>query len=157
MYDLVAIGEALIDFTPSGFNDLGMALYSQNPGGAPINVLAMCSKLGGKTAFIGKVGNDAFGHFLRQVMQNTGIDTSSVVYADDIPTTLAFVHLDEMGNRSFSFCRKPGADICLRMSEINESSLSECRIFHFGSVSLTDEPCRSATIESIKKLEMPVR
>lgn len=154
MFDIIALGESLIDFTPSGANTLGMKLFACNPGGAPANVLAMHTKLGGRTAFIGKVGNDDFGRFLRDTMANAGIDVSAVVLTGEAPTTLAFVQLDERGDRSFSFYRKPGADILLRPDEVDGGILSHCGIFHFGSVSLTDEPCRSATLyaaETAKK------
>lgn len=145
MFDLVALGESLIDFTPSGINELGMQLFACNPGGAPANVLAMYAKLGGNTAFIGKVGDDDFGHFLQTTLQNAGIDTSAFVRTQEARTTLAFVRLNEKGDRSFMFYRKPGADILLRTEEVDESKLTHCGVFHFGAVSLTDEPCRSAT------------
>lgn len=151
MFDVVALGESLIDFTPSGTNDMGMQLFSCNPGGAPANVLAMVSKLGGTTSFIGKVGADNFGHFLKATMKKAGIDVSGLSMADDVNTTLAFVQLNENGDRSFSFYRKPGADICLRRDEVDDSLLNNCRIFHFGSVSLTDEPSRSATLYAAEK------
>lgn len=150
MYDLIAIGESLIDFTPGGANEMGLPVFTQNPGGAPANVLAMCAKLGCKTAFIGKVGADAFGKFLVENMAAAGIDVSGVVIDSGIPTTLAFVHLDEKGDRSFSFYRKPGADILLREEELDRERITQCRIFHFGGVSLTDEPCRSATYAAVK-------
>lgn len=150
MYDVVALGESLIDFTPSGKNDLGMSLFACNPGGAPANVLAMNTKLGGKTAFIGKVGKDDFGQFLKSSMVQAGIDVSALVMTGEVNTTLAFVQLNEKGDRSFSFYRKPGADICLRTDEVNRTLLQNCKIFHFGSVSLTDEPCRSTTLEAAK-------
>lgn len=151
MFDLVALGESLIDFTPSGKNDLGMQLFARNPGGAPANVLAMNSKLGGKTAFIGKVGKDDFGFFLKATMEKAGIDVSGLTMTEEVNTTLAFVQLTESGDRSFSFYRSPGADICLKTEEVSESLLKNCRIFHFGSVSLTDEPVRSATLNAAKK------
>ncbi|MGO5022933.1 carbohydrate kinase family protein [Lawsonibacter sp. LCP25S3_G6] len=146
MYDVVALGESLIDFTPSGRNELGMPLFSQNPGGAPANVLAMHAKLGGRTAFIGKVGQDDFGLFLQCSMEQAGIDCSGLQKDAHVPTTLAFVHLDEKGDRSFTFYRDPGADLMLRQEEVPEALLTCCRMFHFGSVSLTGEPCRSTTI-----------
>lgn len=148
MYDVVALGESLIDFTPAGKNQLGMQLFSQNPGGAPANVLAMNAKLGGKTAFIGKVGADDFGRFLQETMQAAGIDCTGLCKDEEIPTTLAFVQLDEKGDRSFTFYRKPGADVRLRFEEVLMQLVTGCRIFHFGSVSLTDEPCRSATLRA---------
>lgn len=147
-YDIVALGESLIDFVPAGKNELGMPLFSCNPGGAPANVLAMFSKLGGKSSFIGKVGRDAFGQFLISNMASAGIDTSGVLQDPEVPTTLAFVQLDEHGDRSFSFYRDPGADIMLRTEEVSGKLISDCRIFHFGSVSLTAEPCRSATLNA---------
>lgn len=147
-YDIVALGESLIDFVPAGKNELGMPLFSCNPGGAPANVLAMFSKLGGKSAFIGKVGKDAFGQFLISNMDFAGIDTRGVLQDPTVPTTLAFVQLDKHGDRNFSFYRNPGADIMLRTEEVSAKLISDCRIFHFGSVSLTAEPCRSATLNA---------
>ena len=150
MFDVVALGETLIDFTPSGVNELGLQIFSCNPGGAPANVLAMHARLGGKTAFIGMVGNDAFGQFLRKTMKDAGIDVSGLQTTADVNTTLAFVQLDDKGDRSFSFYRNPGADICLRAEDVPQTLLKDCRIFHFGSVSLTDEPSRSATLYAAK-------
>ena len=151
MFDLVALGETLIDFTPSGTNEQGMTLFARNPGGAPANVLAMNAILGGKTAFIGMVGQDAFGDFLESTMQKAGIDVSGLVRSKDAPTTLAFVQLDEKGDRSFSFYRKPGADVCLAPEDVDVDLLTGCRVFHFGAVSLTDEPARSATLFAAKE------
>lgn len=150
MFDVVALGESLIDFTPSGLNSEGMLMFARNPGGAPANVLAMNAKLGGKTAFIGMVGSDDFGIFLKQTMENAGIDCSGLRFSDSVPTTLAFVHLNEKGDRSFSFYRKPGADIMLTWDDVDKKILENCRIFHFGSVSLSDEPSRTATLEAAK-------
>ena len=151
MFDVVAIGESLIDFTPSGENELGMQLFARNPGGAPANVLAMNAKLGGKTAFIGKVGKDDFGAFLKKTMSDAGIDVSGLAETAEVPTTLAFVQLNEKGDRSFTFYRKPGADVCLTQEEVSDTLLHNCRIFHFGSVSLTDEPCKTATLYAAQK------
>lgn len=148
MIDVVSLGEILIDFTPSGVNEQGIALFARNPGGAPANVLAMNSKLGGSSAFLGKVGKDAFGAYLRKTLENSGIDTSGLVEDNEIPTTLAFVQLDESGDRSFTFYRKPGADMRLTTAEIRTELIDKCRVFHYGSVSLTDEPCRSAAFEA---------
>lgn len=145
MFDIVAIGETLIDFTPDGSNNLGMPLYSQNPGGAPANVLAMSSMLGCNTAFIGKVGRDGFGSFIRQYLLNCGIDVSSLIESNVCNTTLAFVSLDGAGERNFTFYRNGCADVSLCESELPHDILKDCRIFHFGSVSLTNEPSRSAT------------
>lgn len=147
-YDVIALGEALIDFTPAGSSGKGMPLYEANPGGAPANVLAAVNKLGGRTAFIGKVGDDAHGRFLADNMARYGIDLSGLRFDRKIPTTLAFVTLDEKGDRSFSFYRKPGADVMLRESELDECMLCDCRVFHFGSVSLTDDPARTATLRA---------
>lgn len=150
MMDVVALGETLIDFTPSGTNAQGMELFARNPGGAPANVLAMNAKLGGKTAFIGKVGQDAFGDFLRQTLIKNGIDVSGLVADKKVPTTLAFVQLDSRGDRSFTFYRNPGADLLLTSAEVNKALLDECAIFHFGSVSLTADPSRTATLEAAR-------
>lgn len=151
MYDLVAIGEVLIDFAPAGVNEMGMQLLSQNPGGAPANVLAMYAKLGGQTAFIGKVGQDAFGSFLTETLKTAGIDTAGLVYDKQRPTTLAFVHLDQNGERTFSFYRNHSADTHLTVEDLSHDLLACCRVFHFGGVSLTDEPSRTATLWAVKK------
>lgn len=148
--DIVALGEILIDFTPSGVNEQGIALFARNPGGAPANVLAMNAKLGGSSAFMGKVGNDAFGAYLKGVLRSHGIDTRGMVTDEEIPTTLAFVQLDELGDRSFTFYRKPGADLRLEEAELRKDLIDTCKLFHFGSLSLTDEPCRSATLEAVR-------
>lgn len=151
MFDLVAIGELLIDFTPAGLNEAGIQLFARNPGGAPANVLAMNTKLGGSTAFIGKVGEDGFGFYLKKNLQDAGIDVSCLLMTKEAHTSIAFVQLNEKGDRSFTFYRKPGADTCLHTDEVNVNLLYNCKILHFGSVSLTDEPCRSATLESVKR------
>ena len=148
MIDIVTMGELLIDFTPGGINSKGMKMFTQNPGGAPANVLAMNAHLGGKTAFIGKVGQDAFGVFLRDVLKENGIDTSGLVLDPTAPTTLAFVHLDEKGDRSFSFYRSPGADQMLTPKEVALHLIDDCGVFHFGSVSLTHDPSRSAVFHA---------
>lgn len=145
MFDIVALGEALIDFAPMEKNALGCPCFSQNPGGAPANVLAMASRLGAETAFLGKVGDDAFGHFLLETMRNAEINTDGVVISPDNPTTLAFVSLTEDGDRSFSFYRNETADVMLEKEEIMSEMVDNTRVFHFGSVSMTAEPSRSAT------------
>lgn len=150
MHDITAIGELLIDFTPSGTDTTGDILFARKPGGAPANVLAANRKLGGKCAFIGKVGNDFFGHFLKDTLDCLGIDSSGLIMDTEVPTTLAFVHLDKKGDRSFSFYRKPGADLMLRIDEVTKTLIDNCHILHFGSVSMTDEPSRSATLQSVK-------
>ena len=149
MYDVVALGELLIDFTPAGKSENGNMLFESNPGGAPANVLACLAKLGKRTSFIGKVGDDEFGHFLRQTLIDKGIAAEGLVMDPEVKTTLAFVHLQADGERSFSFYRNPGADTRLKPEEIN-AALFDARIFHFGSLSLTDEPARSATLAALE-------
>ena len=144
-FDVVALGELLIDFTQNGLSEQGNLLFEANPGGAPANVLAMLRKLGKRCAFIGKVGRDNFGELLAQAAGEAGIELRGLLRDPEIPTTLAVVHTLPGGDRDFSFYRKPGADIMLRPEELDEELLRSCRIFHFGSLSLTDEPCRSAT------------
>lgn len=150
MFDVTALGEVLIDFTPNGKNQQGIAVFAENPGGAPANVLAMNARLGGKTALIGKVGADAFGMFLRETMVANGIDDSGLVTDQKVPTTLAFVHLNGDGDRSFTFYRNPGADMMLTSEEVKQELIRGCKIFHFGSVSLTDDPVRTATLEAVR-------
>ncbi|HHU90715.1 MAG TPA: carbohydrate kinase [Clostridiaceae bacterium] len=150
MFDVVAIGELLIDFAPGGVTPEGTALFERNPGGAPGNVLAILSKMGKKTALISKVGNDQFGSFLLSTMKDIGVDTQGIVITDQANTTLAFVHLDSSGDRSFSFYRKPGADMLLCEDEIDRELIKNCRIFHFGTVSMTKGPSRDATLYAIK-------
>ena len=149
MYDIVALGELLIDFTYYGKSEHSSALFEQNPGGAPANVLAMAAGLGLGTAFIGKVGADMHGDFLRQVLIERGIDTRGLISAADVFTTLAFVKLDG-AERSFSFARKPGADTTLSVGEVDFDIVKSTKIFHFGSLSLTDEPSRGATLRAIE-------
>ena len=150
MYDVVALGELLIDFAPQSVNEAGYPVLSANPGGAPGNFLAALTRYGCRTAMIGKVGDDAFGRLLVNTLKDAGIETKGVVIDPDVFTTLAFVSLDESGNRDFSFARKPGADTCLRPEEIDESLLADARVFHFGTLSLTDEPAASATRRAVE-------
>jgi fructokinase len=150
MYDVTALGELLIDFTPSGHSKKGNIMFETNPGGAPANVLVALSRLNKSTAFIGKVGNDQFGQIVKGVLQDQNIDTSNLFFTDTVNTTLAFVHLDPKGDRSFSFYRNPGADIMLDKSEINEETIIQSRIFHFGSLSLTNEPAATATFTALQ-------
>ena len=147
-YDIVALGEILIDFTPHPQED-GALYFRRNPGGAPLNLLAQASNLGAKCAFLGKVGRDGFGDFLEQVAREVGVDTGGLRRDEKVPTTLAFVHLAENGERSFSFYRKPGADIMLEERELDVERIQSARIFHFGSLSATDEPARSATRKAV--------
>lgn len=149
MYDVVALGELLIDFTPAGKSENGNPLFECNPGGAPANVLACLAQLGKKTAFVGKVGDDEFGRFLREVLVARGIATQGLILDAEESTTLAFVHLHADGDRAFSFYRKPGADTRLRPEEVDRSQL-DAAIFHFGSLSLTHEPARSATLTALR-------
>lgn len=149
MYDIVSLGELLVDFTESGLSPAGMRLFEQNAGGAVTNLLCAASQCGAKTAFIGKVGNDMHGHFLKQAMLGAGVDMHALIEADDVFTTLAFVALAKSGEREFSFARKPGADTCLRTDELDKTLLQNTRVFHTGSLSLTAEPARSATYEAI--------
>jgi fructokinase len=145
MYDVTALGELLIDFTDNGVSADGNPIFEANPGGAPCNVLAMVSRLGYSTAFIGKVGNDAFGKMLGKTICDLGIETEGLVYDDTAHTTLAFVQTLADGDRDFSFYRKAGADIRLQTGELCMTALHHCRIFHFGTLSLTDEPAATAT------------
>lgn len=152
-YDVVAIGELLIDFTQNGYSSQGNPVFEANPGGAPCNVLAMLQRLGRKTAFIGKVGQDGFGRQLESALKETGIATEGLCFDDRIPTTLAVVQKTADGDRDFSFYRKPGADMMLRTQEIRDELIRGARIFHFGSLSLTDEPVRSATQRAVQIAE----
>lgn len=145
MCDVAAMGELLVDFIQNGKSVQENPLFEANPGGAPCNVLAMLTKLGYKTAFIGKVGNDFFGKMLRDTIAELGIDSEGLVYDESVPTTLALVHHKEDGDREFSFYRNPGADMMLHQEEIQKSIIDECRIFHFGSLSMTAEPVKAAT------------
>ena len=149
-YDIVALGELLIDFTEAGRSGDGMKLFEQNPGGAPANMLTAAGHMGCRTAFIGKVGSDMHGRFLIETLHAEGIDTSGIIEDKDFFTTLAFVGLDGNGERSFSFARSPGADTMLRTEELDKSLLTSCRVLHVGSLSLTDEPSRSATFEAVR-------
>ena len=148
-YDVVALGELLIDFTENGTSGQGNPIYEANPGGAPCNVLAMLTKLGRKTAFIGKVGRDIFGNRLKAALDEVGIDTSNLVMDEDIRTTLAFVETFPDGDRDFSFYRNPGADMMLREDEVHTELLKDTKLFHFGTLSMTHEEVRNATKKAI--------
>ena len=150
-FDVTALGELLVDMTQSGLSEQGNRLFEANPGGAPANVLAMLRKLGKSCAFLGKVGQDSFGDMLEQTVREAGIDTRGLRRDPEIPTTLALVHTFPNGDRDFSFYRKPGADIRLRGEELDLERVRGCRIFHFGTLSLTDEPCLSATLEAVRE------
>ncbi|WP_026511757.1 carbohydrate kinase family protein [Butyrivibrio sp. LC3010] len=146
-FDVVALGELLIDFTNNGISSQGNPLFEANPGGAPCNVLSMLQNLGNKTAFIGKVGDDFFGRMLKERVEKQGIDSTALVFDKEIPTTLAFVNKLENGDRDFSFYRKPGADMMLTKDDVkkNVDMLMNTDVFHFGTLSMTDEPAREAT------------
>jgi len=149
-FDVVTLGELLIDFTDNGMSEQGNTLFEANPGGAPCNVLAMLNRFGHKTAFIGKVGDDIFGVKLKKTLEELSIDTTNLLIDNDIRTTLAFVQTLEGGDRDFSFYRNPGADMMLREDELNEEMLADTRIFHFGTLSMTHEEVRNATKRAVQ-------
>lgn len=145
MFDVTALGELLIDFTCLSTDESGYPTMAAHPGGAPANFLAAITKRGGKTALLGKVGKDAFGQMLLHTLRDLGIETKGIIPSNDVFTTMAFVTLDSRGNREFSFARKPGADTQFCESELNLSTIDNSKAFHFGTLSLTDEPIKSAT------------
>ena len=147
--DVVALGELLVDFTDAGLSAQGNPILEANPGGAPCNVLAMLQKLGKRCAFVGKVGDDIFGRQLRDVATEAGIDLSALVMSRDVRTTLAIVKTFENGDRDFSFYRNPGADMMLSTDELPLDMLRQCRIFHFGTLSMTHEGVREATRRAV--------
>lgn len=150
MYDVAALGELLIDFTCLSTDADGYPTMAAHPGGAPANYLAALTKFGAKTAMIGKVGNDAFGRLLIKTLKGAGIDTRGMLVSDDVFTTLAFVTLDDSGDREFSFARKPGADTQLRFDEIDLSVIDASKVLHFGTLSMTNEPARDATYKAVE-------
>ena len=147
--DVVALGELLIDFTCASTDGDGYPTMVAHPGGAPANFLAALTKFGAKTAMIGKVGTDAFGKMLLGTLEKAGIGTQGMIASEDVFTTLAFVTLDEQGDREFSFSRKPGADTCITFEEVALDLVDQTKVFHFGTLSLTDEPARSATYQTV--------
>ena len=149
-YDVVALGELLIDFTQNGLSGQGNALFEANPGGAPCNVLAMLNNLGKKTAFIGKVGKDSFGLMLKSTLENLGIGTENLLLDEKVHTTLALVHTLTDGDRDFSFYRNPGADMMLQAEEVDEKLIASAKIFHFGTLSMTHPGVREATKKALK-------
>lgn len=154
MIDITAVGEILIDLTQSGTNELGIPVFAANPGGAPANLAVAASRLGASSAFIGKVGTDSYGTFLRNTLIENNVDVSGMVVDQVNRTTLAVVAVDKAGERTFSFYRDPSADVNLRAEEISEEQLKNTRFLHFGSVSLTTDPARTATLyaaETAKK------
>lgn len=148
-YDVIALGELLIDFTQNGLSEQGNGLFEANPGGAPCNVLSMLNNLGKKTSFIGKVGKDQFGLTLKKSLDELGIGTENLMMDEEIHTTLALVHTFEDGDRDFSFYRNPGADMMLRADELKEDLLKDTRLFHFGTLSMTHEGVREATKKAL--------
>ena len=152
-YDVTSLGELLIDFTENGVSGQGNPLFEANPGGAPCNVLAMLTKLGHKTAFIGKVGDDFFGRQLKEAIEEVGIDSIGLCMDKEIHTTLAMVHTYPDGDRDFSFYRNPGADMMLKESEVKEELIKESKLFHFGTLSMTHEDVRKATKKAIQIAE----
>ena len=147
--DVVALGELLIDFACVNTDAEGYPTMAAHPGGAPANFLAALAKFGAKTALLGKIGTDAFGKLLIGTLEAAGIETRGIISTDDVFTTLAFVTFDETGNREFSFSRKPGADTCISFEELDLSLIDEAKVFHFGTLSLTDEPARATTQKAV--------
>ena len=150
MFDVTAIGELLIDMAQSGLSDIGSPIFEANPGGAPCNVLAMLNKLGRRTAFIGKVGDDIFGQRLKNIVESAGTDIDGLVLDKDVRTTLAFVETDEHGDRSFFFYRAPGADMMLREAEVDTDIIKHSRVLHFGTLSMTHEGVEKATVKAVE-------
>ena len=149
-YDVIALGELLIDFTMNGQSEQGNNMFEACPGGAPCNVLALLNKMGKKTAFIGKVGKDQFGALLRDTITEAGIDASNLMVDENVNTTLAFVHTFPDGDREFSFYRNPGADMMLTADEVNAEVVKDTKVFHFGTLSMTHEGVREATKKAVE-------
>ncbi len=149
MIDVVALGESLIDFTCASTDHQGYPTMVAHPGGAPANFLAALSKFGAKTAFLGKVGDDTFGKLLISTMASAGIETKGMIKDPNVFTTLAFVTLDETGDRAFAFARKPGADTQINFEELDLSLIDDAKVFHFGTLSLTGEPARTTTQKAV--------
>lgn len=151
IYDITALGEILIDFTAQKANEDGQMLYARNPGGAPANVAVAAGRLGAHTSFIGKVGKDMHGEYLRSVLKKENVDTKGLLMDEQYFTTLAFVDVGESGERTFSFARKPGADTQIQKEEVDIDILDHTNIFHVGSLSLTDQPSRDTTFYAVKR------
>ena len=149
-YDVIALGELLIDFTMNGQSEQGNNMFEACPGGAPCNVLALLNKMGKKTAFIGKVGKDQFGALLRDTITEAGIDASNLMVDENVNTTLAFVHTFPDGDREFSFYRNPGADMMLTADEVNPEVVKDTKVFHFGTLSMTHDGVREATKKAVE-------
>ncbi len=148
-FDVIALGELLIDFTENGVSGQGNPIFEANPGGAPCNVLAMLNKLGKKTSFLGVVGKDQFGLSLKKTLEELDIDTGHLYQDPEVHTTLAFVHTFEDGDRDFAFYRNPGADMMLKESQIEPEYIQSARAFHYGTLSMTHEGVRKATYKAI--------
>ena len=149
-YDVIALGELLIDFTMNGQSEQGNNMFEACPGGAPCNVLALLNKMGKKTAFIGKVGKDQFGTLLRDTITEAGIDAANLMVDENVNTTLAFVHTFPDGDREFSFYRNPGADMMLTADEVNPEVVKDTKVFHFGTLSMTHDGVREATKKAVE-------
>ena len=149
-YDVIALGELLIDFTMNGQSEQGNNMFEACPGGAPCNVLALLNKMGKKTAFLGKVGRDQFGTLLRDTITEAGIDASHLMIDDKVNTTLAFVHTFPDGDREFSFYRNPGADMMLTEDDVDPAFIAQTKIFHFGTLSMTHDGVRAATKKAVQ-------
>ncbi len=149
--DILTIGEVLIDLTQTGRDEKGIPQFAANPGGAPANLAVAASRLGAKTAFIGKVGADGFGRYLSDVLTQNGVDASGVAVDRQHPTTMAVVSVDASGERDFSFYRGANADVMLSSEDIPDAALEGAKIVHFGSVSLTADPSRSATLDAVRR------
>jgi Sugar kinases, ribokinase family len=158
-FDIVSLGELLIDFTPLGVSENDNPIFERNPGGGPANLACAVAKLGGRSAFIGKVGNDFFGIALKQILNSNGVNTDALLLSDSYKTTLAFVQLDSSGDRSFSFYRKNGADTMLRFDEIDLSILDNCKYFFCSSVLMSEGNSRETSfqmMEAARKKNIPV-
>ena len=149
-YDVIALGELLIDFTQNGLSEQGNGLFEANPGGAPCNVLSMLNNLGKKTSFIGKVGNDQYGKTVKKALEELGIGTENLLMDNEVHTTLALVHTFADGDRDFSFYRNPGADMMLTVDELNLDLVRDTRIFHFGTLSMTHDGIRATTKKAVE-------
>ena len=149
--DILTIGEILIDLTQTGRDEKGIPQFAANPGGAPANLAVAAAKLGAQTAFIGKVGDDAFGRYLTEVLRENGVDASGVAVDETYPTTMAVVSVDARGERDFSFYRSANADVMLSASDIPDAALRQAKLVHFGSVSLTADPSRAATLDAVRR------
>lgn len=149
-FDVIALGELLVDFTMNGQSEQGNNMFEACPGGAPCNVLALLNKMGKETAFLGKVGKDQFGTLLKDTITDAGIDASNLVIDDKVNTTLAFVHTFPDGDREFSFYRNPGADMMLTEEEVDPAFIAQTKIFHFGTLSMTHDGVRAATKKAVR-------